>query len=93
MGSLGLFNHIGTVHKAMIQANNMNPLESLPKIKNKQLDIINEMNHDLNSNLDQKALNRRLSNYRSQFLSTTRELEDAIAALDIDITIPLETLR
>ena len=68
-------------------------MEALTKIKNRQLAIANEMLHDSqNLALDAKALNARLIHYRRQIVVTTFELGAAIAELDKDITLPMETL-
>lgn len=68
-------------------------METLTKIRNRQLAIADEMLHDSrNPALDVKALNARLIHYRRQILATTSELGSAIAELDTDITLPMETL-
>lgn len=57
-------------------------VENLTEIKNKQLTIAAEMQHDIgNHALDQKSLKRRLTDYRSQYLASIKELEKAIADL------------
>jgi len=68
-------------------------MEPLTKIKNRQLAIASDMQHDIQSpTLDAKALNARLVHYRRQILTTTSELGEAIASLDPDITLPMEIL-
>lgn len=68
-------------------------MEALTKIKSRQLAIADEMLHDSrNPALDARALNARLVHYRRQLISTTSDLGVAIASLDTDITLPLETL-
>ena len=68
-------------------------MEELTKIKNRQLAIAAEMLYDSrNPALDATALNSRLIHYRRQIMTTAIELGQAIATLDTDITLPLETL-